>query len=94
MRMQEHWLVLADFDHLHQVLGGLFDVDEGALGVAEDQEFIVEADIDTRRLDELGIERIDPKSAAGDGFVDRAVRKDHRARALGGVPRPISPLPP
>ena len=34
-------------------------------------------------LNELGVERIDSESAAGDGFVDRAVRKDHRA----GVPR-------
>jgi len=40
VRVQKHRFVETDFDHLHQVVGGLFDIDEGALGVAEDQDLL------------------------------------------------------
>src|SRR6266568_3662787 len=79
--VEEHRLVQADLNHLHQVVGGLLDVDEGALGVAEDQELVVEANVVARGLDEGRIEWIDPESTAGDGFVDRAIGQDHRAVA-------------
>src|SRR5690242_19246453 len=96
--MKEHRLFVTDLDHLHQVVGGLLDVDESALGVAEDQELVVEAHVDAGRLDELGIEWLDTESAAGDGFLDGSVRKNHRAAAgepaAGSADASLAPLGP
>src|SRR5205085_98214 len=68
----------AHLDKLHQVIGGLLDVDKGPLGVPEDEELAVETDVDARRLDELGVVGDDAQATAFDGFADRAIRQDHR----------------
>src|SRR5579859_4541524 len=46
----------------------------------------VQADVYARGLNQRGFERIDFESAAGDGFADRAVRRNHRAVRRATIP--------
>ena len=90
VRVEVHRFVGADFDQFHQVIGGLLDVDERAFRIAEDQELVVEADVDARWLHERRIEGIDPETAAGDGFFDRAVRQNHRVARGAATPASVA----
>src|SRR5262249_27536646 len=83
VRVQEHRLFGADFDQLHQVVGRLLNVYEGALGVAEHQELVVDPNVEARRLNQAGIKRLDTEASTLDGLADRAIGQDHLDKITG-----------
>ena len=70
-------MICARFDLARKVGLWRFRVDQRIAVVLEDAESIVATNIDTRRLHEGAIERIDGDATGLDGFDDRSIGKDH-----------------
>ncbi len=75
--MQDERLVAADLEQLGQLGLLLAHVDVRVAIVAEDAKAAIEVQVDARRLDRLGRERIDDDPTGRDLRPDVAIREDH-----------------
>src|SRR5690242_20767704 len=77
--MQDEWAVLRHLHRLRQILHRLAHIDERMPRVVEDAEAPVDAQVDARRLDHRGVERVDQDPPAFDLRADGAVAEYHAA---------------
>ncbi len=76
--VDEERLVVLDLDGLREIVAGLADVDVGAVGLAEDAEDAAEAEVDARRLDGVGVQRLDDEPSRRQLLPDRPIAEHHR----------------
>ncbi len=85
-RMQDEGLLVGDRQQLGQVGLRLADIDEGIAVVAEHAELPVQVQVDRRRLEAVGVIRVDAHPTGFHGGADITVREDaHRRRGRRGV---------
>ena len=77
--MEHERLAVLRADLLGEVVEVSGEVDVGLRGVLEDEERVVQAKVDARRLEARFVERIDDDAPGADLLEDRAVGEDHQA---------------
>ena len=80
--VQDEGLALLRLDQAGEIVLPDRRVDVRVSGVVEDAEQVVEADVDARRLHEVGVERVDAQSPGGDFGPEVAIGEQHRAERI------------